>query len=375
MVHEFNALHYTRVGDTDLDFRVSIGRHGRPVSDRVVARVDIALRGVTCPVHGSDLRVSLLSDTFAAFNKLTSNLDCVFLPSITWCGSTSVLKTELFELEDMTPNYLCIELFGSRELFELFEGPIEGAIPGEDREDQSIPVRAPSDADEGVAPVGTPTAPGAPPPPKCCPNVFTTPNGNLPTTIVNIPPAAPGGAVANVNVECQPWVINATFKAAPPPCQCACCEYRQFVKGTLTVTAPGGVAMNGTPITDYRPPPAPAPGAAAPAPGAPPPAPIPVHGINAANFIEDTVGDANRPRNPQGYGHRNDLALRPEMKRIAQDYPGGCSYWGMDFPQGAVPKGTTMAINLTFKGEIWDTCNNNAVLLSNQWTWIFNGVV
>jgi hypothetical protein len=132
--------------------------------------------------------------------------------------------------------------------------------------------------------------------------------------------------------------------------------------------------MNVTPVPDYLPPAKPPAGAPAPAPGAPPPQPQPVQGIGA-NYVEDTKGDPRQPGKPQGYGHRDDLGIRPGMQMIAQDYPTGCSYWGLDFPQGGGPKGSTVKIDVTWKGAIVDTCNGDAELQAKEWSWTFNAAI
>ncbi|HYG79755.1 MAG TPA: hypothetical protein VD861_05170 [Pyrinomonadaceae bacterium] len=348
-MYELNKRYYAFINGTHLDFEVSRAK----VSSRSrahVFQVDVALRGVSGPVHGSDLRVNLLDATFTPLNKLTHNLDFVNLPSFTWHGSTSIFKSEQFGEARVPPAYLSLQLFGHREIFALTL-KTEEKVPG------TTPDTPP--------PVEPPRPPPRPQPSgkKCCPDTFITPTGALPTLVRKVP-----NTVA-VMIICKPWVIEATFNDAPPPCICNCCEYRQFVKGTMTVTAPGGTpTFDISPITDYKEPDK--------LPGQPPPKPIPVKGLNPETFVEDTIGDPARPGNPFKFGYRNDLEIRPGRKLdVVQDYPTPCSYWALDTPGGEKRAGGTYNIDVTFKGQIVDICNNEAIVAGpNIWTWTFKGI-
>jgi hypothetical protein len=365
-VYALNQSYYARIFDTDLDFKVMPTGLSPEVKRGPFYQVDVALRFMKRQVHGNELKLQLLDRFYAPLTRVTHNLDFVMLPSFSWSGTTSIFKSDQFEQASEPPRYLLITLYDDDALFPLLQDRPGGG-------DTVGPIDTPvNPASPGTTPPGAPAPGGAPPPapaPKCCPNLFVTPNGAQPTTVTNVLNAA--GVPTGANVSCQPWVIQATFNAAPPPCQCNCCRYRQRVRGTMTMTPPGGGApCDISPVTDY----VPAPGPVAPGAG---PLLAPVHGLNAANFVEDTVGDPNQPGNPLDYGRRNNIAPRPGGKWVPQDYPNACTYWGMDWPGNlaSVPKGATLAINVTFEGAILDTCNADAVVKGpNLWTWTFNGV-
>ena len=131
---------------------------------------------------------------------------------------------------------------------------------------------------------------------------------------------------------------------------CACCEYRQFVRGTFTV--------NGRNVQHLLPDPAGGP--------ARPMLPRPAAGAPNDNFLEDGVVNAPAGVNTF-YGHRSE-GNTDTTDRYLPDRPDGCQYRGNDFPGIRANTGDTFAVDLDFRGQIIDTCNGNAVKNTVEWT-------
>jgi hypothetical protein len=133
--------------------------------------------------------------------------------------------------------------------------------------------------------------------------------------------------------------------------ECACGEYRQFVRGTLE--------LNGRSVNHLLP---------NPAGGDPIPLlPRPVDGATADNFLEDGSLDDGNPQ----YGHRDctDPGNNDETDRYLDERDTGCQYRGSDAPgiEGGSP-GETYLVDLHFRGQAIDVCNGSQVLRANEWT-------
>ena len=222
------------------------------------------------------------------------------LPSVTMAGWTTVFKSDQFARGRGAPAYLRLSILGSTETL-LLVGP-------------GGRVRAPlGDAiQDSMHEVAMRKAN-----PKCCVSSFAAPLGLQPNLMVRVPAVAPNPP--KVVIHCKPWVITASFSAATIPCQCDCCEYRQFIEGKMLATL-GGIRFNISPIMDYRaapPPPAPPPGAPAP----PPLPPIPIRGLRPNRFVEDSLGDPAQPGKPLRYGRRNPGGPRRSGKYLLESYP------------------------------------------------------
>lgn len=357
-MYGLDRRHAARICNTNLDFIVRAFPPSKQSDCPAVFQVDVALRAISRSVYAADVEIDLLDAHFLPLRRMSLGLDNVELPRLSWSGVASAFKSVQFEQASDAPAFLVIAVFGHRETFGLIGKPQQGPADDDAGEDGG---------DDG----GTiQDEPPPPPPPRCCPNQFDTPQGNQPKRVVPATNAA--GAVVGASILCKPWTVEATFNNAPPPCNCPCCEYRQLVRGTMTMTPPGGgAAVDISPVTDY------APVAGPPGPAGPPP-PAPVQGVNAGGFVEDTIGDPTRPGDPMSFGRRNNMGFRPGLDSFTpQDYPTPCSYWALDAPGlgSFFPTGTTVAINITFRGRIIDTCNGNAVLRERDWTWNFNQVV
>jgi hypothetical protein len=317
-------------------------------------QVDVMIHDPQLPLHGGDLSIALLDPENNPLPLLNPAIDFSPLLSIVWAAQETQYKIARFGRGQSEPALIQFDLRGHRASIPLASGgkgkskaklrdDRDGDKKKDDREDKKDGRRR----DDGAR--------RAPPPPQCCVTQFNTPNGALPTTTV----AAVGGST----FQCQPWVITSTFDDTAP-CKCTCCEYRQLVKGTATTTAPGGAApVDVTPVTDYAPPPA-----GPVAPGAPPPAPVPIKGVNATTWVEDSTGVPTRPGNPSRYGPR------AQAKDGTQDYPTVCTYWGLDSPQAGIPTGTRFTINMNFRGLIRDVCRNVDSKGPNEWNWVTNQV-
>jgi hypothetical protein len=124
---------------------------------------------------------------------------------------------------------------------------------------------------------------------------------------------------------------------------CACCEYRQYVRGYFQYRAsdqdPWITVQHllrwGTPLSP-------------------------------AQYNEDGFpnGDA--------YGYRAFNGCSDQFLPLPRTT--GCQYRGSDFPGLTVPGGTQYRISLEFKGEIVDTCNSDAVVQGSLWTVACQGV-
>lgn len=139
---------------------------------------------------------------------------------------------------------------------------------------------------------------------------------------------------------------------------CACCEYRQFVRGSLMVN----FRRVEVPLAD--------PAGGPPRPMLPRPAP----GSPNDNFLEDSQvnapvgGNVFYGRRSGHAGDRSDLYL--------PDRATGCQYRGTDFPNyfNGAP-GDVFTLDFDFRGQIIDTCNGNAVMGTAEWNVTCNGII
>jgi hypothetical protein len=115
-------------------------------------------------------------------------------------------------------------------------------------------------------------------------------------------------------------------------CKCACCEYRQYVRGSFK--------RNGQKVDLL----------------------LPSGYLSPTDFKED--GLVGAPYGPH-YGHRDEIGASDDWYIPAR--PDGCEYQGHDFPGIGGAPGDTFDIDLEFQGEIVDVCNN-IVLKSMTWT-------
>jgi len=138
--------------------------------------------------------------------------------------------------------------------------------------------------------------------------------------------------------------MNATFiEDKDKDCCCACCEYRQYVKGEFKL---GGV------VQDHM---------------------LPGGKLKKAAFQEDGVpAPTGLPGyaagQPAFYGHRADAGFANDV----YDTPNratGCKYKGKDAPgiRGYRGPAAKFEAHLEFRGQIIDTCNKNAVRKTADW--------
>ncbi len=327
--------------------------------------LDVAVRNVTTPLDGKALEIDLRDKNQRPLLPTLSPMDCGHLPTIQVGPSTSAHKAQVFVQVDGEPWYVVLRLDGHEVTvpFGLLLRP-----PNEDEDE---------DEEEEEKPR----------PPRYCPNTFATPADPQPSTVR--PRAAAGVASANPimvkTVFCRPWTITATFNAAPPPCHCPCCEYRQYVRSEMgySVTIPpiGRLLfIDGSPAFDYI--------------------EIPIPGwlggpiriisrLSRGVWREDTAMIEGNPGRPMRYGHRADVGT-PSFDNALQDYPSPCEYWANDEPQAGFalldpillnnPNGAfarqffstpllTFDVDVEFRGEIIDSCRGGVANGPNFWRW------
>jgi hypothetical protein len=165
---------------------------------------------------------------------------------------------------------------------------------------------------------------------KCYPQTFVVPANRSGNKIIDWLPG--------VRLAGEEFDILATFAEGKNACKCACCEYRQYVRGTFR--------RNGKKL-DFL---------------------LPSGYLSPTNFKED--GLLRVPYGPH-YGHRDEIGASDD--RYLPTRSDGCEYQGSDFPNIGGSIGDTFDINLEFRGEIIDVCNNDIVLMSTTWTIKFSG--
>ncbi len=171
-----------------------------------------------------------------------------------------------------------------------------------------------------------------------CPAYFK--QGRCEVTAKGMPAGAvPCGVINNGNgtkTINAPFAMTARFRD-----NCACCEFRQYVKGEFT--------LKGKKVPKLL-----EPGVL----------------LDKNVFKEDGFGAVVPAGANQHYGHRDDpnnplgdRYLNPANRAT------GCNYAGTDAPGWYnVKNGTAYSIDLTFRGQILDTCNQVTLLPIHEWT-------
>ncbi|MBL8393250.1 MAG: hypothetical protein JNK99_00665 [Candidatus Accumulibacter sp.] len=124
-------------------------------------------------------------------------------------------------------------------------------------------------------------------------------------------------------------------------CRCSCCEYRQYVRGTFRLNG----RLQEHRLVDGR--------------------------MHPTKWREDAI-----QRFPGGqllrYGHRRDTYSTWD------DYPplrgSGCAYRGRDAPGVVALPGTAFEIDLYFKGEVRDVCENR-IVVQRYWRVSYAGIL
>jgi hypothetical protein len=180
-------------------------------------------------------------------------------------------------------------------------------------------------------------------------------------TTFNVPTARSGSttesAGTNRNKMGEKFNMEIDFDSTGAGCVCSCGEYRQLLRGSFVA--------NGTTIVHLLP---------NPAGGAPVKMlPRPAAGAASDNYLEDglTVTGAN---DNVHYGHRSE-GSSDTTDQYLPDRATGCQYRGNDFPGITSAVGTTVSIDLDFRGQAIDTCNGNAVSQQNDWTVTCSGTL
>ena len=183
----------------------------------------------------------------------------------------------------------------------------------------------------------------------CCVTSFNVPTARSGCTTVAAGAGNKMGEKFNMEID---------FDSTGSGCVCSCGEYRQFVRGTFT--------SNGTTIAHFLP---------NPAGGAPVKMlPRPAAGAAADNFIEDGLVSPPAGMNVY-YGHRSETVTTDSTDMYSPDRPTGCQYRGNDFPGLAGSVGTSVTVDLDFRGQAVDTCNAGAAVQQNEWTVTCSGTL
>jgi hypothetical protein len=140
------------------------------------------------------------------------------------------------------------------------------------------------------------------------------------------------------------WEKSAPFPGESSYCAAECGEYHQFVMGHMRSSA----NVDGHDSWD-----------------------VSARVYGGAKLSETTFQEDGLDRNPNArYGHRKERQTMDEEYK--PNRANGNEYVGRDFPQ--VSTGTWADIDLTFRGDIVDTCANT-VAASDTWTVQYKGVI
>jgi len=172
--------------------------------------------------------------------------------------------------------------------------------------------------------------------PECCPDTFNVPANRSGNKVVRL--------AAGLRKAGEEFDMLATFKAAPPPCECGCCEYRQDVRGKFT--------YDGQKLEH----------------------PLAGGNLSETDWQEDSDAATGRP----WYGHRSDTASPGgDNDRYLPDRAIGCEYRGHDYPCLSGAPGKTFSIDLEFRGTIVcarsDCKDAGQTLRETTWTVKFSG--
>ncbi|MBE0660802.1 MAG: hypothetical protein IH602_24120 [Bryobacteraceae bacterium] len=165
---------------------------------------------------------------------------------------------------------------------------------------------------------------------KCCVDRFALPPAPLVNDVIR--------PSAGVRRTVTPFKMEADFSSATAGCECKCCEYKQSVRGYFM--------YDGQPLKHM----------------------LPSGEMSETEFKED--GITNPPPGPH-FGHRDEIGAADDRYLPAR--ADGCEYRGTDNPGIRGAPGVRFEVNLEFKGEIIDVCNNRAVLREATWTVKFSG--
>ncbi len=184
----------------------------------------------------------------------------------------------------------------------------------------------------------------------CCVAAFNIPTARSGCTTVAAGAGQKMGEQFNLEID---------FDSTGAGCVCSCGEYRQFVRGTFTA--------NGTNVVHFLP---------NPAGGAPVKClPRPAAGAASDNFIEDGLVSPPAGMNVH-YGHRSEPVTTDTTDLYQQpDRATGCQYRGNDFPGLAGSAGTSVTVDLDFRGQAIDTCNGGTTVQQNEWTVTCSGTL
>jgi RHS repeat-associated protein len=120
-------------------------------------------------------------------------------------------------------------------------------------------------------------------------------------------------------------------------CCCGCCEYRQYVRGAFTVNGKAS------------------------------PHPLP-GGWLGHRWLEDGIPNEWGAGRHGYYGHRSDPDAANDRYQPLPDRLNACEYRGHDDPGFSnAPAADRLRVMLSFRGEIIDICNSNAVLRRAFW--------
>jgi hypothetical protein len=142
---------------------------------------------------------------------------------------------------------------------------------------------------------------------------------------------APANVIADAAAKSESFEVKAAFKSQGRKCRCACCEYRQFVRGTFTDAGAAAVRFD-----------------------------MPSGPLDPARYCEDGAIDEFGPGKHGYYGHRDTSTPGDEYGGTGSHK--GCAYHSKEKPSCPPSDG----VHLEFLGLIIDRCRGT-VVAKRQW--------
>jgi len=321
-----------------------------------VTRVALINNSEETEINATNIQVELLTSDRTSLEKHGINFDYGILPFLIWNNSKQIFKFNQFKTDGVIPAFLSLIIFGEHRFFKLMQDEGEpqngdgenGETPEEEIPEEETP-------ESGTPPAGSAPPAEAPPQGRCCVESFETPkdefpNGQVPTDTVEL--NNPDAGKFRIYLA-EGWKVKAKFSSTPEPCNCDCCEYRQYVKGHVNLIFNAGEenewVLDQNPELDFVIP-----------EGGGDPEPVK---LNDENFLEDSVPNHKDPTEPHNYGHKPSQGIMPEAYR-------DCYYWNVDTPKSRVIPfmDITVDIDIKFQGKIIDICTGEDREVE-EWQW------
>jgi len=157
------------------------------------------------------------------------------------------------------------------------------------------------------------------------------------------------------------WGIQIVWLGADDDCECF--EYRQYFRAPAIRIEPPGqeptllrlqIGWENDPVEGWW---------------------LVEHPLNS--WVEDTQAVPGVPGVVRRYGYRTDNRLRPSGEYAPDGYNYPWCYQAIDTPHlspmGVHPPGTRYVIDVAFKGQMINTCQEELVMETEPWYWRFDG--